>query len=160
MPKFQYTEEEVPKFEVLKNGDYHFEVVGFATSLGKGKVNGCDVVELKVKWFADRTFSKPIAQWTEYLTFPQTQDKDLNRFLGGMLNMFAKCTGLSVEPGQELELNERTCLGLRGVAAVHRRTKKDKEGKPIGETNQVDRWLTDKEKFPKVVEVDDEEKPF
>lgn len=158
MPKHQFTEEEVPQFEMLKPGDYCFEVAGFESGISnKGRTNGCETVTVKVKFFTDRTFSKPMAQWSERLTFPQTRDKELNQFLGGLLNMFKKCTNMHGNVGEEVEFTEGTVLGLRGVAKVKQEKRSDN-----GEmTNRVDRWLTDKEKFPRVVKFeDDDDKPF
>lgn len=159
MPKYQYTEEEVPQFELLKNGDYHYEIVGFETGIAnKGKTNGCEIVTLKVRFFTDRTFEKPIAQWSERLTFPETQSDDLNKFLQGTLNMFAKSSNMPRTPGAELDFSERTCIGLRGVARVSQEKREDN-----GELkNRVKLWLTDKEKFPQRVisQIEPEDRPF
>lgn len=160
MPKYQYTEEEVPQFELLKPGDYPFEIVGFETGIAnKGKTNGCETVSVKTKFYSDKTFKTPVAQWTERLTFPETSNKELNSFLQGTLNMFVKCTGMAPKPGDELEFTERRCLGLRGIARVSQEKREDN-----GEMkNRVKIWLTDKEKFPQRVISpieDDEARPF
>src|SRR5689334_9355087 len=106
MPRYTYTGEEnaqLPKFELLKAGDYPFEIVGFDTGFSKGKdTKGCDNVELKTKFFHHDNgvvnWEKPVAQWTETLTFPDdsVRDRDVRKFLTGRLNMFAKSTGMEV----------------------------------------------------------------
>lgn len=158
MPQFTYTDEDVPQWELLKTGDYYFQVVGFDEGIAnKGKTNGCPIVTMKLRFFTDRTFQKPVAQWTERLTFPQTGDRDLNKFLGGLLNMFAKCTNMRIVVGEEVDFNEGRCIGLRGVARVRQEKRSDSDAM----TNRVDRWLTDKEKFPRVVDApEDDDKPF
>jgi len=157
MPKFQRTTDEVERFELIKNGYYPFEVTGYEQGISTGKTQGCDYVGLRVKFFTDATFTKPIGMWTERLTFPQSMDRELNRFLTSVLNSFAICTGMHGEVGQEVEFTEGAVIGLRGVAYVKQVKRKDS-----GElTNRVDRWATDKEKFARVVTLDEEEtKPF
>lgn len=161
MPSFNYTDEEVPQFELLKLGEYPFEVVGFDSGLSnKGRTNGCETATVKVRFFRDEKFDTPIAQWSERLTFPQTRDSDLNKFLSGILNMFVKCTNMQATVGEDLEINEDNCIGLRGIAKVKQEKRNDN-----GElTNRVDRWITTGKKFARVVKMDDfdsgETKPF
>jgi hypothetical protein len=60
---------------------------------------------------------------------------------------------MQAEPGEELDFNEGTIIGLRGYANVKQEKRADN-----GElTNRVGRWLTDKKKFPRVIRVEDDD---
>lgn len=149
MPSFQYTGDDVPQFELLKSGNYGFEVIGADKGISNsGKTNGCETLSIKVKFFTDNEFKKPVAQWTERLTFPQLSGRDpktmdLNKFLNGVCNMFVKCTNMKAEVGEEITLEPETVIGLRGVAHVTQ-VKNERSGEM---QNRVKTWLTDKEKF-------------
>jgi len=151
MPSFQFTNEDVPQFELLKSGNYGFEVVGADVGISNsGKTNGCETLSLKVKFFSDKEFKKPLAQWTERLTFPQLTGTDektvnLNKFLNGVCNMFVKCTNMKAAPGQDITLDPSSVIGLRGVCNVTQ-VKNERSGEM---QNRVKTWLTDKEKFPR-----------
>ncbi len=167
MPKFTYTGEdnEQLKFELLKAGDYPFELVALDTGFSTGsKTRGCEQAELKLKFFTDATFTKPLGQWTETLTFPDDsiRDKDTRKFLTGRLNMFAKSTGIFADVGDAIEIDEHS-VGLRGWAAVVIEARRDRDGKNVIDPNtnkqsfrnKVDFYRTDKpklERAPRQVE--------
>jgi hypothetical protein len=152
MPKASFQTPEPPLFEKLK-GKYPFEVVGFDQSISKGgKTGGSEVMELKVKFFKDATFTQPIAQWTEKLIFHEsTQWK---------VNQFAVCANLQfngrpVQPGDDVDYNEHTTVGLRGWALCEPEVSKDQkneDGTPKT-YNRVQVWLTNEPKLAKVVSI-------
>jgi len=178
MPKFTFTNEEVPSFELLPIGNYAFEVIGVEIGLGSKKTANNQVVSLKCRFFAliqnvaakttIADWTKPIAQWTEKLTIPIPREDclgkesvDANIFFGGRCNMFVKCAGMAADVGQELDLSEETVMGLRGIAYVGHY--KPTQGSHVGETfNQVKTWRTDMPKFQRntPVAAPEEEKPF
>lgn len=153
MPKFTYTEEEVPVFELLKSGPFAYEVVGFEQGIQNGgSTNGCDKVDLKLKLFTDATFTKPVGQFTKLLIFPQTGKPDTDRFLQGGLNMFIKSAGIEAAVGGEIELDEHTCMRRRGWCHVTQkqviRNKVpqfiDGDPKRPEMRNEIDRFITDR----------------
>jgi hypothetical protein len=172
MPKYQYTEEENERFDLLKAADYPFEIVGYDSGISKSqKTNGCDQMELKLRFFTDTTFSTPVGQWTETLTFPDSGRPDTDRFLQGRLNMFVKSANMRAAIGQEIEFDEVSTVGLRGWAHVTQEPKqtknpttqkyeaeRDEHGKPIYR-NKVSHFPTDKprlERAPRKVEPENE----
>lgn len=160
MPGFTFTNEDVPEFTLLPKGKYRYEVLDadFGIQSG-GKTNGCAKAELKLRWFSEDDL--PIAQWTENMTFPETQDKDLNQFLTGRLNMFVKSSNLLIDgqppaPNQPIDFTREMLAGLCGWAQIDQ---KPSTKNPQNKFNYVDRWLTDMPKLPKRVETE-EENPF
>lgn len=150
MPKAIFTGDEVDRFELLKPGDYAFEVIGYEAGLANGgKTSGCEIITLKLKLFSDATMTKPVAVLSDRLTFPGTGNRDLDRFLNAQLNMFAKCTGLAGAVGEEVEYSEAACVGLRGWLRV-KQAKSDKTGDMV---NRIDFFRTDKGRIQKVVNV-------
>ena len=84
-------------------------------------------------------------------------EKDLAQFLVGVLNMFKNCTSMRGDVGEEVTFDQAHCIGLRGVAFVKQVKRKD----TTELTNRVDYWATDKEKFQRVVRMEEEENiPF
>ncbi len=150
MPKAIFTGDDVDRFELLKPGDYAFEVIGYEAGLSNsGKTSGCEIVTLKLKLFSDATFSKPVAVLSDRLTFPGTGGRDLDRFLNAQLNMFAKCTGLAGAVGEAIEYSEAACVGLRGWLRV-KQVKSEKTGNMM---NRIDFFRTDKGQIAKVVQM-------
>ena len=175
MPKFVYTEEEVPQFELLKPGNYAFEVVGYESTLGSGKASANAKLRLKCRFFnypaagpvSAIDWKKPVGQRTEELMLPIPREDcvtkeaiDRNVFFGGTCNMFVKCTGMVAQPGQEIELDGASVLGLRGICYVG--YEKPTSGAHAGETfNRIKSWCTDKPKIARNVPVvSEEETPF
>jgi hypothetical protein len=166
--KYITTTDEVQQFELLKHGsEWPFEIVNSETAIAPqnaGKIRGCDQTELRVKFFTDATFTKPVGMWTENLTFPHDgTDADTAQFLRGMINAFIKCTGIASGPGVEVDLSPKSVTGLRGWAKVKVRRyerKGEEKGKGTGEANQVSNWLTDREKFPRNTPPAVESDPF
>ena len=150
MPVAKFTKPEAPVFEKL-NGDFPFEVVGVDFGLSTSqKTNGCDTMELKLKFFKDDSFAEPVSQWTERLIFHEdTMWK---------INQFALCANLQVDgrligENDEVEYNEHAVIGLRGWAkCAQRKGFKD----PSKEFNSVQIFYTDKPKLAKHVTVADE----
>lgn len=171
MAKITYTNEEVPKFELLKSGPYAFEVVGCDVGIQSGgKTNGCDKVELKLMLFTDAKFDNRVGTIFQTMRFPQTRDPGLNLFLQGHINAFIKSAGIEAKIGEELELDESSCLRRRGWVNITQEQVErggvpqfvDGDKKRPELRNKVDRFITDKgliERAPAVVE-DTEEKPF
>lgn len=171
MAKITYTSEEVPQFELLKSGPYAFEVVGCDVGIQNGgKTNGCDKVELKLMLFTDAKFEKKVGTISRLMIFPQTRDAGINSLLQGHINAFIKSAGIEAEMGEELELDEHSCLRRRGWVNITQKQVKrggvaqfvDGDNKKPELRNEVDRFITDKgriERAPAAVE-DTEEKPF
>jgi hypothetical protein len=144
MPSIKFdAKAESTAFELLPDGDYPFEVVAYDTSISTGaKTSGSEQMEIKVAFFADETFAKKRAQWTETLIFhPSSLWK---------LSVFAKCTDMRLPDGTvpgdgvDLEFSEATVVGLRGWASVRSKAStKD----PAKRFNHVAVWLTTKPKL-------------
>lgn len=157
MPKSKFdSKAESSIFELLPDGDYPFEVTGcdFSLSTG-GKTHGSDMMELKLTFFRNNTFSEKCGKCHETLIFhPNSEWK---------LSVFAKCANVLVNgqvpgDGVEIEWTAGLVLGLRGWATVRSKEgTKDKTKK----FNYVASFLTNKEKlaraFPEPVQ---EPEPF
>lgn len=154
------TPTDAPRNELLK-GDYPFEVVGFNIGIyqyGKEE-KGSECVELKLKFFADSTFTKPLAQWTENFVLHERWDWKLHQF-----NVCAnvQVDGRLIRPGDEFDYNENSCVGLRGWATCAPEMDKDaskidsRTGKRR-EYNRVRVFIVNKEKLAKHVDVADPE---
>jgi hypothetical protein len=168
MPKFTFTDEDVPQFTVLPKGKYQYEVVGFDLGISNGaKTNGNDTMELKLLFFVDDIKA---AQWTETLIFPRDdkdcitkEQKDTNQFLRGRVNMFTKSANMLIDgqppaKNQEVEYTAETTIGLRGWAQVDQ---KAGTKNPEKKFNYVDIWLTGEEKLARnVPAAAEEENPF
>jgi hypothetical protein len=163
MPKTTFKTPEPPLNERL-NGDYPFEVVGcdFGISTSKGKTNGSETMELKLKFFRDATFAQPLAQWTETLYFHESCDWKVHQF---MLAANLQVNGRLVQKGDDVEFTEYLVIGLRGWATCL--PEKDKSNATddagrVKEYNRVRAFITNKQKLDKHVTVGDgtEDSPF
>lgn len=150
MPKTTFKTPEPPLNERL-NGDYPFEVVAcdFGISNSKGKTNGSETMELKLKFFRDATFEKPVAQWTETLYFHESCDWKVHQF---SLAANLQVEGRLVKVGDEIEYTENMVIGLRGWATCMPEKSTTDASK---EYNRVKVFLTNKEKLPKHVQLSD-----
>lgn len=167
MAKITYTNEEVPQFELLKLGPYAFEVIGCDVGIQNGgKTNGCDKVELKMILFTDANFENKVGTISRLMVFPQTRDAGMNSFLQGHINAFIKSAGIEVDLGEDLELDEVSCLRRRGWVNVTQKQVKrggvpqfvDGDTKNPELRNEVDRFITDKgriERAPAPIEAED-----
>lgn len=145
MPKFDSKKAETPVFELL-NGDYPFEIVAVDNAISKGaKTNGSDIREVKLKFFADKTFTTPRAQWTEdFIYHDSTEWK---------VFVFSKCVGLEPKDGEEIDISE-SWIGMRGWATCRPKETSNKENidPATGKTkrfNEVLAFITNKEKLPR-----------
>ncbi len=150
------TPTDAPRNEIL-TGDYPFEVVGFDCGLcpfGKEEKSS-EMVELKLKFFADKTFSKPLAEWTERIVLHSKWEWKLHQF-NAAANV--QVDGRPIQVGDEFDYNEHSCVGLRGWAKCEPENDKDKT-KIDDRTGQVKRYnrvavfITNKEKLAKRVDV-------
>lgn len=167
MAKITYTNEEVPQFELLRPGPYAFEVIGCDVGIQNGgKTNGCDKIELKLALFTDATFAKKVGTISRLMIFPQTRDTGINSLLQGHLNAFIKSGGVEAAIGEDLELDEHSCLRRRGWVNITQKQVKrggvpqfiDGDPKKPELRNEVDRFITDKgriERAPAAVEAED-----
>lgn len=138
------------QFELLPNGDYPFEIVAVDVGISTGrKTGGSDIVEMKVSFFADATFTKKRAQWTEDLIFHPS--------CAWKVSVFTKCANMLLDgktppDGAELDYSADTMIGLRGWATVGFDIHSEDKNKPVIEQrryNKVVVWLTNKEKLPR-----------
>jgi hypothetical protein len=141
MPKFDSKAENVA-FEVI-SGDYPFEIVAVDNSISKGdKTRGSDVREVKLKFYSDATFAKPLAQWTEdFINYETSQWK---------WSLLAKCVGFELTDGQEFDIDQ-AWIGRRGWASCSPHTPPTEAAKPVGERkkyNRVSAFLTNKGMLP------------
>lgn len=153
MPKFDSKKAETPVFEVL-NGDYPFEIIAVDNGVSTGsKTRGCDTREVKLKFYADKTFTTPKAQWTEDFI---NHDNCLWKWF-----VFSKCVGLELADGEEFDIDEKW-IGRRGWATCKPEADRNDASKKY---NRVAVFITNKEKLPRNVEVapvadDDDLPPF
>lgn len=165
MPKFTFTNEDVPKFTLLPKGKYQYEVIGYDLGISNGKKsNGCQTMELKIVFFIDDIKA---AQWTETLIFPEAPEEKTNLYFRGKINMFVKSSGLLIDgkpptPNQPIDFDAEMVIGLRGWAQVDQ---KPGMKNPQDLFNFVDEWLVNEPKLPKRITTPDaepaaEENPF
>lgn len=140
MPKFD-SQAEAPIYQLL-DGDYPFEVVAVDNGISTGaKTRGSEVREVKLKFFTDTTFTKPMAQWTEdFINFETSLWK---------WSTFAKCVGAPLVHGEDFDITA-AWIGLRGWATCRphlpesEKTKKAEEQKRY---NRVAAFITNKGKL-------------
>ena len=145
MPKFDSKKAETPVFEIL-NGEYPFEIMAVDNGISKGaKTNGSEVREVKLKFFADKTFATPKAQWTEdFIYHEKTEWK---------VFVFARCVGLDPKDGDEIDI-DASWIGRRGWSRCRPETDSDKTkidpqtGK-VRQYNRVGEFIANKEKLPR-----------
>jgi hypothetical protein len=147
MPSFKFDKPtDAPQNEVL-TGDYPFEVVGFDVTLcpfGKEEKNS-DMMEVKIAVFKDTTFTQKLAQWTEKIVFHPKWAWKLHQFTA---STHMQHDGRDAQPGDEINYDESTVIGLRGWAKLKpEQDRNDKDKK----YNRVWVWLSDKEKLPRHV---------
>jgi hypothetical protein len=143
MPKTKFdAKAESTQFEMIPDGDYPFEVMACDFSISTGnKTAGSEVMEVKVRFFKDSTFTKPMAQWTESLIFHPSCD--------WKISVFTKCANMLVDgqlpaDGAEIDYTAEAVVGLRGWATVRNKpSTQDKDKR----WNYVAAWLTTKEKL-------------
>jgi hypothetical protein len=153
MPKFDSKAESV-SFELI-NGDYPFEIVAVDNAISQGeKTRGCDVREVKLKFYQDATFTKPLAQWTEDFI---AADNCIWKW-----SVFAKCIGNMLVDGEEFDI-DHSWIGRRGWATCKPEEDKDKT-KIDAQTGRVKRYnrvavfITNKGMLPPNVKAATEEK--
>lgn len=139
MPKFDSKAQQVSN-EQLK-GDYRFEVVAVDTGISQGaKTRGSDVREVKLKFFADEAFTKPVAQWTEdFINYETSLWK---------WSVFAKCVGVKLTDGEEFDI-DASFIGKRGWATCE---PKASQSDPSKKYNRVVAFITTKQIAPAVVD--------
>lgn len=156
MPKFDSKKAETPIYELL-TGDFPFEIVAVDNGVSKGqKTNGSDVREVKLKFFADKTFTVLRAQLTEdFIYHDSTEWK---------VFVFARCVGFDPKDGEELDIGT-SWVGRRGWATCRpqetsNKTNIDPETGRPKRYNGVLAFITNKEKLPpNVVAKDDDDLP-
>jgi hypothetical protein len=156
MPKFDSKKAETPVYELL-TGDYPFEIVAVDSGISNGpKTKGCDTREVKVKFFADKTFVVPRAQWTEDFIYHESTE--------WKVFVFSRCVGLDPKDGEELDIDD-SWIGRRGWATCRPEATSNKDnidqetGKPK-RYNGVAAFITNREKLPpNVVAKDDDDLP-
>jgi len=148
MPSIKYNSKAEPLvFELLPEGDYCFEIVGFDLGISTGgKTKGDDQMELKVAIFKDATFTKKLAQWTENFQFSKSVE--------WKIELFAKCSGITIggripNDGEEIEFTEDTVLGLRGHCTVHQNEYTPAGSSEKKKNNRVSVWITNKGTIPR-----------
>lgn len=151
MPKFDSKAEQSP-WQLL-DGDYPFQIVAVDSGISQGaKTRGSDTREVKLKFFADKTFTKAIAQWTEeFINYETSVWK---------WSVFAKCVGLDFADGEEFDITERW-IGRRGIATCKPNADRNDASKKY---NRVAVFITNAEKLPpapaEAVKVEDDDIPF
>jgi hypothetical protein len=144
MPKFDSKKAETPIYELL-TGDFPFEIVAVDNAIqnGSGKTRGSDVRECKLKFFKDKTFTQPVAQWTEnFIAHESTEWKYF---------VFSKCVGLEFKDGEEFDIDS-SWIGRRGWAqcrpeATTNQANIDPETVKPKRFNRVAVFITNKEKL-------------
>lgn len=142
MPKFDSKKAETPVFELL-NGEYPFEIVAVDSGISQGaKTKGSDTREVKIKFFKDKSFAEPKAQWTE--NFIYHADTEWKVFV------FSKCVGFTPRDGDEIDIDP-SWIGRRGWAKCEPEkdkdeTKKDDNGQ-VRRYNRVRVFITNKEQL-------------
>jgi hypothetical protein len=156
MPAYKFDKPtDAPQNELL-TGDYPFQIVSVDFSLCKWETKdsakefghsekGCDQMELKIAVFKDTTFTQKLAQWTEYIVFHPKWAWKLHQFTA---STHMQHDGRDAQPGDEINYDESTVIGLRGwVKLKPEQDRNDKEKR----YNRVWVWLSDKEKLPRHV---------
>lgn len=144
MPKHTFDTPTEGTFEHI-TGEFPFEVIAFEAGIqgGTGPTKGSDCIELKCKFFADDTFTKPLAQWTEKLIFHES--------IGWKINNFTDCANMLIDgrkpkPGEGVDFSEESCIGLRGWAKCEPESSRTDKTKIY---NRVKQWLITKPKLAK-----------
>ena len=107
MPKFD-SKAESQVFEHI-TGDYPFEIAAVDQGISTGaKTRGSETREVKLKFYTDATFTKPIAQWTEDFI---NSENCIWKW-----SVFAKCVGITLNDGEEFDITE-SWIGRRGWAS-------------------------------------------
>jgi hypothetical protein len=153
MPKFD-SKAENQVFELL-SGEYPFEIVAVDNAISKGaKTAGCDVREVKLKFYKDKTFTTPLAQWTEdFIAYETSEWK---------WSLLAKCVGVELKDGEDFDITS-AWIGRRGWAMCKPEEDKDKTkiDASTGRTrryNRVFQFIVNKEKLAVNAAVTAEEK--
>lgn len=139
MPTHQFRNEDtkLTEFVLLPEGEYVLEVIAAEVGISKGaKTRTSDQIELTLKAVQaapGATLPENAGRVWETLIFHPSTDWKVDNFV--------KSTNLAQEPGQEVEINEETVIGLRGWAKVGFDTYNGKK------KNDVKFWITNKEKF-------------
>ena len=150
MPKYTYKDQEALAFELLPNGDYILEVVGYECTISNTpKTRGSEVITVKVRAEGRH------AVWKEKLILHPSCDWKIDVFL--------KCMNAAPVKGMEIDLAENMIMGLRGWATVGQREYKAQSGE-MKKTNEVVAWITNKEKLTRatqsLVRTEDDDVPF
>jgi hypothetical protein len=143
MPVFDSKKAETPIYELL-TGDYPFEIVAVDNVISQGaKTRGSDVRDVKLKFYCDKTFAQPAAQWTE--SFIAHESTEWKYFV------FSKCVGFEFKDGENFDITAEW-IGRRGWATCRPQSTSNKEnidpatGKPK-QFNSVLAFITNKEKL-------------
>jgi hypothetical protein len=123
---------DTPTWQSL-NGEYPFEIIAVDSGLSNGtKTNGSDSREVKLKFYENDKFEKPIAQWTEtFIDHESTAWK---------YSVFAKCVGLEFASGQSFDI-DAAWIGRRGWANCKPQADRNDAAKQY---NRVAQFLTNK----------------
>jgi hypothetical protein len=155
MPTFQFNDSENKVFEPLPPGDYIARVTECEFSISNGaKTSGCD--KMKLKFVVEKNGEE--RKFSERLIFHES--------CGWRIDTFAKSFNLLIggkppTKGQPIEWSEHMVVGLRGWVTLGIREGSDKK-----KYNEVVTFITNKEKFPKLIEIEaapsasDEPDPF
>lgn len=163
MPKFTFQDTEQRTFEIVPEGDYKLEIVGFESKLSAGsKTKGLEQLVIEIG-----LVDNPSAIMLEWVTLPdESTEKGLARALQGAADSMLRALNFSasLKKGQEIELSEETMLGLRGwghIVIETRQVQVKEDGKQVIEngkpkfeerkSNKVHYWIGNKEKLARNV---------
>lgn len=138
MPKFDSKAENV--VTQLLDGDYRFEIVAVDSGISTGpKTRGSETRDVKLKFYADAEFTKPLAQWTEDFI---NADNCVWKW-----SVFAKCVGMEFGEGEEFDITDRW-IGRRGWATCKPQTSTTDKDKKY---NRVAVFIVNKQRIPPAV---------
>lgn len=147
MPGYKFGDSENFSY-LIPDGDYIWQIIGveFGVQRGTGPTNGSDNVGLKIAFYNG---DKKAAQWTETLIFHPSLFWKIDTFLkSGNYKVGAdgkySATGRALRENEQVNFESDDLLGLRGWCSVKEHTYNEKKN------SRVDKWLTDREKLPKV----------
>lgn len=156
MPKYKFGDEENQQWELLKEGDYRYEVVkvDFGIQTG-GKTGGSDNIDVSIMIYGDSEFTQKIGRIIDRLIFHPT--------CYWVIDTFVKSSNLLVDSktptkDTEIEFSEDQLIGLRGWCHVFVDKFTRKTGE-TGEKNKVKTWITNKEKLAKAPKIATEDIP-
>src|SRR4051812_40199563 len=135
MLEYIFKDQEAPSFELVPDGDYILEVIGYESLISNyAGTRGSPVIGVKVKVEGRN------ASWKEQLTLHPDWDWKVDVFL--------KCMNAAPAKGGKVNLSEQNLMGLRGWATVSQREYKATNGQ-TRKANKVVAWITNKQKLPR-----------